>query len=64
MDKRAFLSNLDKLGMTQAQFARLLQIDPNTVGRWRKIPGYASAYITLALSISEAWREIGKEKRR
>ena len=46
-------NELSEMGWTGSELARRLGVDPDTVSRWRRgripIPGYASAYLTLAV---------------
>jgi len=45
---------LEKLKWSKAELARRLGVDPHTISRWRKIPGYAEAYVLLMMKVREA----------
>lgn len=38
---------LKRAGITKAELARRLQLNPNTVYSWGEFPGYAQAYLEL-----------------
>ena len=45
---------LEKLGMTKGDLAKALGIRPQTIYRWKKLPGYVEAYLRLSLMIQAA----------
>jgi len=57
MDHDEFRATLKKLGISQHQFAREIDMDVTTVNRWAndkaEIPGIASAYVRLRLKLKE-----------
>ena len=55
---------LADIGLSRAALARTLGIAPHTVSRWQSVPKYAEAWLRLAHGVDQAWREMGKEKRR
>lgn len=52
MTHHDFRAALKRLGLSQVQLARLLDVKSSAVNRWHNgraaVPGYASAYVTLA----------------
>ena len=50
MTGKQYRAALDRLGLTQAQAARLLQVNPRTSRKWalseRPIPGIAAEFLT------------------
>lgn len=57
------VGSLTTLGWSQQQLADRLGVHRNTVGNWIKrqdMPGWAAAYIALALGIRETGEQIGR----
>lgn len=45
---------LARLGWSRGELARRLDLHPNTVSRWSIVPGYALAYLRLAVMVVAA----------
>jgi DNA-binding XRE family transcriptional regulator len=43
------IPELKVLGMSKADLAKEMGISPETVYRWKKVPGYVEAYLKLRL---------------
>lgn len=40
-----------RAGITKAELARRLKMNPNTVYKWKYLPGYAEAYLELLIEL-------------
>jgi ribosome-binding protein aMBF1 (putative translation factor) len=51
------------LGWSQAELARRVRVDPNTVSKWAQekapIPGTVAAYLDLAVKVKTLGKELG-----
>ena len=56
----SYLDMLAELGWTQSELARRLDIHRNSVSKWKgDAPGYALAYLELALAIKRHGEVLG-----
>jgi hypothetical protein len=51
MDKQEMQKKLRELGWSQAELARIGETYPSTICRWKKVPGFAKAFINQSLAL-------------